>query len=131
MSDRVISTPRLEISGKLIAIKDAQLEINYGHSTKKVTPASVGGGKTVQYVSEDSSTQVGSVKFKVVTTELNCQIFNDFQASDENLEVNFSQPKTGWRGTISNAVIVNNPSFTANVDGETEIEIHGSPVKQT
>ena len=130
MSDKVISTPRLEISGKIIAIKDSQLEINYGHSTRKVIPASVGGGRSLQYISEDVSSQIGSVKFKIVTTELNCQIFNDFQNSGEDLEVNFSQPNTNWRGTISNAVIINNPSFTANVDGEAEIEIHGSPVKE-
>ena len=131
MADKIISTPRLEIEGKFIAIKDGQLEINYGHSTRKVGVASLGGGKTVQYVSEDSSTQVGSVKFKVASTELNQRIFNDFQDSGEYLEVNFAQPNTGWRGTISNAVITNNPSFTESVDGEAEIEIKGSPVKQT
>ena len=100
-----------------VSYQDDQPEI-------EVDPQSAGNGVTEGVTSEDVSTAVAMLKFKVYNTVENIKIIERLKKKRGIAFVLVGKtPEGSVRHTFSQAVITNKPEFNLQHGGDTEIEV--------
>jgi len=128
MATKALVQPSLLINGQVVNIVPNSLEITKGTGTKNVKTQSTGGGNTNNVVFDDLSARVSVLKFKIFNTVANMDFIDSIVESDIGNLVQYINAQ-GQSGSISGAVVTNDPNYALGVDGETEIEMKGEKVK--
>lgn len=127
-SDRVISTPEVNIDGEVMKIKHAELKTNLGTLKHTMTPASIGGGEVSIAPGADITDKIGKATFSIMTTEDNIDLFVKLKKKQLTKMLTVAWASENKSYVIHNALIVNNPDFDHAPDGSVEVETQGDPV---
>lgn len=123
---RGISTPALEINNNTLAIVPNTLLYTEGFGEDTVSVASAGGGSSELITFENAEMFKGKVNFEVFTTKRNIDFLRAIKAQPGSNVVSFTDDRTGFARTITNATIINDYEVNLSSEGKIAIEIEGS-----
>ena len=124
-----ITTPGLEVNGAVFPIVPNSLTTKKGTGTVTCVAQSIGGGATEVVHKKDVSAAVSylTVKFEITTTAV--KLVQSFLAEGSTNTLIYTDPLTGFRGSVSNASVINEVEYEMGVDGTGTLEFCGAPAK--
>ena len=131
MADIILNDPQVTLNDELLTIVANSVSYTTGDGERSVKAAGTGGGKGVLTISENVETKISTAKFSVFTTVENADIVESaIKRLNGNVLVIAGTDPFGnsLRKTFTNAVIMNNPEFTLQTDGQVDVEISSDPV---
>ena len=121
------SDPTVLVNDIPYAIVPESIKHKFGKGEQKVDSASVGGGSVEMNVTEDATTKVSMMKFKMFTTTENEEAFKLWKQTPGANTVVYSEagqkPLTGTFMTC-----INDPEWEDSSSGQVEIEFEGAPL---
>lgn len=124
-----ITAPSVILNGIPIAIVPNSFMFTLGRGKISKKTQSLGGLATEVVSGRDASTQLSVFKFKTYNTPQNMNLIVDLQELVDGIVIQFADTESSLTGISRFGGITNDPDYNLGVDGETEIEITGSPVK--
>ncbi len=118
--------PQVQVNGVVVFIKPNTFSFQDGYGERKTRVASGGGARKETYSTEDIETQFGMIKFVLYTTNEGIELKRDWQSRFNANTVSFIEGDVS--GTMSRALMMNDPEVNAGVDGELEVTFHGDPI---
>jgi hypothetical protein len=131
MSDIIVNDPQVTLNDELLAIVANSVSYTTGDGERSVKAAGTGGGKGVLTISENVETKISTAKFSVFTTVDNADTVEQAikRLSNNVLVIAGTDPfGNSLRKTFTNSVIMNNPEFNLQADGQVDVEIASDPV---
>ena len=131
MSETILNDPQVTLNDELLAIVGNSVSFTSGDGERSVKAAGTGGGKGVLTISENVETKISTGKFSVFTTVGNVDIIDlAIKRLSNNVVVIAGTDPFGnsIRKTFTNAIIMNNPEFNLQADGQIDIEFSSDPV---
>ena len=121
------SDPTILVNDIPYAVVPESVKHKFGKGEQKVDAASVGGGSVEMNVTEDATTKVSMMKFKLFTTTENEAAFILWKQTPGANTVVYSEvgqkPLTGTFMTC-----ISDPEWEDSSSGQVEIEFAGSPL---
>jgi hypothetical protein len=127
MGSIVISTPSVIINNEVILIKPNSLKYTSGLGEFKVRTESAGGGEVQTVAAKDVSTQIGKLSFSLEPTTENANLVRGWKSNFNNNAIEVVDTDSGFTGTFTNAVLVNDPEMALSSDGEISVEWQSDP----
>ena len=131
MSETILNDPQVTLNDELLAIVGNSVSFTSGDGERSVKAAGTGGGKGVLTISENVETKISTGKFSVFTTVGNVDVIDlAIKRLSNNVVVIAGTDPFGnsIRKTFTNAIIMNNPEFNLQADGQIDIEFSSDPV---
>ena len=125
-----ISNGELQVNNTKIVYVPNSLSCNLGFSARDVKGLSAGIGATAISVSEDVSTNVGRVKFKIDSSPTNLALYASWQQAGVlgvPISILGSNDEGDFIIDYTNMVIISDSEVTLQHQGETEVEFKGNP----
>lgn len=113
----------LEVNDEKLFYRQGSLEYSPGLPEAKIEGLSTGGGICI-LATEDVSTGFGIVKFTMPLTPTTAKQAREWKANGLSANVVRLSGKDDF--VLLNATLMNKTNFKVGVDGEVEIEFHGS-----
>ena len=131
MSETILNDPQVTLNDELLAIVGNSVSFTSGDGERSVKAAGTGGGKGVLTVSENVETKISTAKFAVFATINNVDVIDQAikRLSNNVLVIAGTDPfGNSLRKTFANAIIMNDPEFNLQADGQIDIEMSSDPV---
>ncbi len=131
MADIILNDPQVTLNDELLTIVGNSVSFTTGDGERSVKAAGTGGGKGVLTISENVETKISTAKFSVFTTVGNADTIEQAvkRLNNNVLVIAGTDPfGNSLRKTFTNAVIMNNPEFNLQADGQIDVEISSDPV---
>ena len=129
MSQNALVTPTIMINGEAVSIVPNSLTIRKGIGTRKVDVQTTGGQQTEVVVQNDVSTKKGYIKFEIWNTEKNMDLVDSVWNILPIPSLIMFLNQGGQSGSMSSAILINEPEYNLGADGKTTIEFEGAPIK--
>jgi len=130
MADIVLNDPQVELNDQLMAVVANSVSYTSGDGERSVKAAGTGGGKGVLTISENVESKISTAKFSVFTTVDNADTIEQAtkQLNNNVLKISGTDPfGNSIRKTFTNAVIMNDPEFNLQQDGQIDVEMSSDP----
>jgi hypothetical protein len=124
MSYKTMANPTVEVNNDVIAIVPGSLVFNIGYGETKNRIAAAGGSKEF-YTSQDVTTQVGTVTFKLITAKKNVDLITDWVEKTKSNGNTITLADTNYTEEFSEMIVVNSPEISTGPDGEVEVKFEG------
>jgi hypothetical protein len=131
MAEIILNDPQVTLNDELLAIVGNSVSYTTGEGERSLKAAGTGGGKGVLTISEDIETKISTAKFSVFSTVGNVDTIDQaIKRLNNNVLVIAGTDLFGnsLRKTFTNSVIMNNPEFNLQKDGQIDVEISSDPV---
>ena len=116
------STPQITINNIVIDIVPNSFKFKKGVGEQSVKAASSGGNAVSLVIFENVETKIGEVKFQLFNTPANNRLFDTIKNNNPLNSIIASHPTQNIQYFFGNAVLVNDPEWTAGVDGMVDLE---------
>lgn len=130
MADVILSDPQVTLNDELLAIVGNSVSYTTGDGERSVKAAGTGGGKPVLTISENVETKISTAKFGVFATAQNADTIEQaIKRLNNNVLVIAGTDPFGnsIRKTFTNALVMNNPEFNLQQDGQIDVEMSSDP----
>lgn len=131
MSEIILNDPQITLNDELLVIAANSVSFTTGDGERSVKAAGTGGGKGVLTISENVETKISTGKFALFTTVENVDLIDlAIKRLNNNVIVIAGTDAFGnsLRKTFTNAIIMNNPEFNLQTDGQIDVEFSSDPV---
>ncbi len=131
MADIILNDPQVTLNDELFAIVGNSVSFTTGDGERSVKAAGTGGGKSVMTISENVETKLSTAKFSVFTTVENVdRVDQAIKRLNNNVLVFTGTDTFGNRmtKTFTNAIVINDPEFNLQQDGQIDVEMSSDPV---
>lgn len=126
MAYKTMANPTVEVNNDVISIVPGSLLFNTGYGENKVRVASAGGRSKEIFISQDVTTQLGMVTFKLITSKPNVDSITDWVGLSQDLNGNTITLVDGdFTESFSEMFVTNNPEQSTGPDGEVEVKFEG------
>jgi hypothetical protein len=125
MAYKAMSNPSVIINNEAIAIVPNSLVWKKGHGEVNQRVASTGGDAVEFVLSEDVSTKVGVVQFKLYTTKRNIDFIDVWKILSKTGAIAITINDGDFVQDFIEMVMCNDPDINASADGEIDIEMKG------
>ncbi len=129
MSKDALVTPSVMINGTAVSIIPNSFTVRKGIGTRKVDVQTTGGQQTEVVVQHDVSTKKGYIKFEIWNTTKNMDLIDSIYGILPVPSLIMFLNQGGQSGSMSNAILINEPEYNLGSDGKTTIEFEGSAIK--
>jgi hypothetical protein len=120
-----IFAPSVMINGEVIPLVPNSFSLVEGLGTSKLSPQSLGGGQVTYAYSQDLTTAKGGIKFKIYPTLENIEIVRTAKSNKFSNLIQYVD-QNGLAGSMSGAIVSNDPEYSFSADGEVEVIIEGN-----
>lgn len=130
MADIILNNPQVTLNDELLAIVGNSVSYTTGDGERSIKAAGTGSGKGVLTISENVETKISTAKFSVFATVGNADVIEQaIKRLNNNVLVIAGTDTFGnsLRKTFTNAVIMNNPEFNLQQDGQIDVEMSSDP----
>ena len=125
MAFKTMANPTVEVNNDVIAIVPGSLAFDPGWGETKMRVASAGGDSKEFYSSDDSSTQIGMVQFKLITAKNNVDLIKEWIGLRKLNGSTVTLSDADYTEAFSEMVISNKPEISTGADGEIEVKFEG------
>jgi len=115
----------------LLAVVGNSVSYTAGEGERSLKAAGTGRGKGILTISENIETKISTAKFSVFSTINNIDAIEQaIKRFNNNVLVFSGTDRFGnsLRKTFTNSVVMNDPEFNLQQDGQIDIEISSDPV---
>lgn len=129
MTQTVLSNLTLRVNNRAVGYKPNTLAFKTGKGEISVKGVSIGAGLSDIAVSENVETFVGQIKFELYTTAKNEDLFKEWKEAPISTGNTVKIFGTDFTGTMTGAVVMNDPDMKTGVDESFEVTFDGNPIK--
>ena len=126
-----INNLALIINNETIPYKPNSLSFCDGKGEYKARSMTTGGGGVDVIFTEDAESKIGTVKFSVEATDYMNEKIRTWKEARlvyvQLAEMNYGSFSGNFTRSFPVMTLVTNPETKASVDGDTELEFHGTP----
>ena len=130
MADIILNDPQVELNDQLLAVVGNSVSYTTGDGERSVKAAGTGGGKSVLTISENIESKIATAKFSVFTTVDNADTVEQAMKRLNNnvLKISGTDPfGNSIRKTFTNPIVMNDPEFNLQQDGQIDVEMSSDP----
>lgn len=131
MAAIILNDPQVQLNDELLAVVANSVSYTTGNGARSIKAAGTGGGKGETTISEDVESKISTAKFAVFTTVDNIDTIEQaIKRLNSNVLVISGTDTFGKsiRKTFTNAIIMNDPEFVLQQDGQIDVELSADPV---
>lgn len=120
-----LTNPAILINGSPVAYVPNSFEFQDGYGDRNIRTQTTGSGNVEQVVTEDVETQIGRVKFTLLSTVENIESVTTWQQNVDENTIELSADPDFTR-QYANMVIVSEPVKPGGQDANFDVEFKGS-----
>lgn len=126
MANAIVNASLL-VNGSNPDIVPNSFTIVRGTGERQVRNQTAGAGQSEPVYFEDVASQIGTVEFEMFPTKENLDFIDDITSNGPTNVVQFISNE-GYTGTMTSALVTNDPEINLGVDGKIKIVIKGSQI---
>lgn len=116
--------PATLINGEPVAYVPNSIEFSDGYGDRNIRTQTTGGGNVEQVITEDVETQMGRVKFTLLSTTENIARITEWQQNIDANAIELSAP--GLTRQYARMTIVSEPPKPGGQDAQFDVEFQGT-----
>ena len=125
MAEKTLSNPTIEVNSDVVGIIPNSLVFKNGIGDKDVKAQSAGGNSISAVITEDATTKVSMVKFKLYNTIVGLQKVKDWSAITTGSTIEISEDD--FAESFQDMIVCTEPERAVGADGELEVEFKRMP----